>query len=108
MIIPISWGWIGIRDRYPRPASPNRTLGHNSGLASRPGSSKAPQGPELFGRTSDPPTVLLPANYGTGYRRGIVPHGSPPELSAPLPFGSDSPLIWDALSTRVDAVFPIV
>ena len=34
-----------------------------------------------------------------------MPHGSPPELSAPLPFGSDSPLIWDAPSSRVDSDF---
>ena len=32
-----------------------------------------------------------------------MPHGSTPDLSAPLPFGSDSPLIWDAPSPRVDA-----
>ena len=32
-----------------------------------------------------------------------MPHGSTPDLSAPLPFGSDSPLNWDAPSPRVDA-----
>ena len=98
-------------DRNPRSLTPAGVPEPNSGFASRPGSSRSTprlrclQGPELFGRTSVPPTVLLPANYGTVSRRGIVPHGSPPELSAPLPFGSDSPLNWDAPSTRVDADF---
>ena len=34
-----------------------------------------------------------------------MPHGSPPELSAPLPFGFDSPLNWDAPPARVESVF---
>ena len=83
---------------------PLSRLNNLSGLASGPGGSTASHlGPELFGHASVPPTVLLPSNYGTNSRRGIVPHGSPPELSAPLPFGTDTPLIWDAPSVRVDS-----